>query len=396
MSYHLYQRKVYLKRMPLYVDRTQGIQTFGADNLYPQRMEEIKNDSKDTKNAVARLGSFIYGDGWEDLVLANLVMNAKGHKANKILRLLSPDRASFDGFALHFKYNLNFKIAEVSVLEFMYNRFGIADEEDDVHDIKYCTNWERDPYKSTQRAIKIFDYPVFNPDPNVVREQMMQHGWDNYPGQILFWTPKEGKYPYATFDPVANDAQTQAEISLFDVAAMQNGLTAATIFKYPGTFATKAEETEFKNDIQQYKGSTNAKSIIVIENPQGSEADLVESLQLQNTDKMHEGIDKRTKNAIRENFSQPMEILGHSPDAGMFNKQQILEAYEFYNTITDPYRVDTSEVFETIVKHWWQPLPIINFNIKPKAYVKTVVTTAVNNGQTANNPTGTGQVPANR
>ena len=333
MSYHLYQRKVFLKRLPLFIDRTHGIQTFGADNLYPQRMEEIKNESKDCKTAVNRLASFINGDGWEDLTLANMVFNRKGHKGNKILRLLSPDRATFDGFALHFKYNLNFKIAEVEVLEFMYNRFGIPDANDDYHDIKYCTNWERDPYKTPTYGIKILSYPKFNPNPEVVREEMMQWGIDKYPGQILFWTPKEGKYPYATFDPVANDAQTQAEISLFDVSAMQNGLTAATIFKYPGSFATKEEEKEFKADIQQYKGSANAKSIIVIENPQGQDADLVESLQLQNTDKMHEGIDKRTKNAIRENFSQPMEILGHSPEAGMFNRQQILEAYEFYNTI---------------------------------------------------------------
>lgn len=381
--------------MPLYIDRTQGIQTFGADNLYPQRMEEIKNESHTTKTAVARLTAFIHGDGWADPALANVVFNSKGHKGNKILRLLAPDRATFDGFALHFKYNLNFRIAEVSVVEFMYNRFGVPDEEDEFHQIKYCTNWERDIHKTQKAGIKILDYPKFNPDPNVVREQMMQYGWENYPGQILMWTPKEGKYPYATFDPVANDAQTQAEISLFDVSAMQNGLTAATIFKYPGSFQDKEEKNEFKTDLQQYKGSANAKSIIVIENPQGQEANLVESLQLQNTDKMHEGIDKRTKNAIRENFSQPMEILGHTPESGMFNKQQILEAYEFYNTITDPYRVDVSEVFEQIMRNWWQPLPIMNFSILPKAYVKTVTPSPATNGQTVNNTNGNQPIPAN-
>ena len=80
MSYHLYQRKVFLKRLPLFIDRTHGIQTFGADNLYPQRMEEIKNESKDCKTAVNRLASFINGDGSEDLSLANMVFKRKGHK----------------------------------------------------------------------------------------------------------------------------------------------------------------------------------------------------------------------------------------------------------------------------------------------------------------------------
>src|SRR5688572_29204951 len=112
MSYSL-QRAPYLKRVPTVVDLTYGIQAYDVDNLYIQRADEVRNRSFTLKSAIDRLCEFIDGEGFEDLNLANIRMNNTGMSSNDVLNILAQDKAPFNLFALHFKYNLNYKIAEV-------------------------------------------------------------------------------------------------------------------------------------------------------------------------------------------------------------------------------------------------------------------------------------------
>lgn len=367
MVYNL-QREPLLKRLPTVIDRTYEVQAYDVDNLYPQRAEEVKNRSYTLKSAVERLAEFIDGEGFEDFNLATLILNSEGQTANEVLDIIAQDKACFNGIALHIKYNLNYKISEVTPIEFMFCRLGIPDENGHVHEIKYNTNWERDFAKTENNLFEIYTYPVFNPNPEVVKEQIAEYGFENYPGQILYWTPKPGIYPKAPFDPVFDNAQAQSEIGVFELASIQNGFTATTIFKYPGQFESDEKRREFKKKLDMHKGAKGAKSTIVVENPSGEELDLVETIQMQNTDRMFEFTSKNVKNAIRECLSMPAEILGQLPETGMFNQQQIQDAYTYVNAITRGHRNQIERIFQKILAHWKTPLQIKTTRIKPQAY----------------------------
>jgi hypothetical protein len=363
-----YSREALIKRIPTFVDRTDGIQLYDRDNLYPQRVEEIRNRSYTIKSAVSKLANFINGEGWTDQVLAKTVVNDKGQTMNDILDLVSLDAATYScGFAIHLSVNMLGKYNGINVYPYKYFRYGLPDTDGDYYDIKYNTNWEKDPYKGIDSVKRIYTYPKFNPDPEEIKETVGQMGM-HYPGQVLFFSPVDGVYPEATFDAVLDHGQTQSEIGVFQLSAIQNGFMAGHIVAYPGKFTDDNTRQKVKDSFGQFKGAANANSFMVLEETGEKKAeDLVAKLEMQNTDKMYEFTSKDVKNSIREAFSMPAEILGQLPESGMFNQQQMQDAYTYYNATTSDYRRTIGSVFKKIFSNWVTPVTE-DFSIIPQKY----------------------------
>src|SRR6185369_3275833 len=167
-----YKYEPLLIRVPTWIDRRFQIQGYDADNLYPQRAKEAKNRSYTAKRACHTYGEFLNGEGFTDSKLSSLIVNRKGHTGNDFLDHICNSASWANGFFIHVGYNLNYKVNSVKVLDFEFNRFGLPDDDGDFGLIKYSTNWERNPYKGIKTVQEICDYPVFNPDPNVVKEQI--------------------------------------------------------------------------------------------------------------------------------------------------------------------------------------------------------------------------------
>ncbi len=367
-----------VKRLRTFVDLTDDIQWYTRNNLYPQIVESVRDRSYTIKSACEELGNFINGEGFADSSFADLVVNSKGQTSNDILSLLKVDAATYSGgFVVHLGVNMLGEYNNLSVWPLSNFRFGLPDDNGDVHDYKFNSNWEQDPYKEVNKAKRIFTYPKFNPNSEAIKEAIEEMGM-TYPGQVLYFSPLEDQYPLATFDSVLDQGQTQEEIGIFRLASIQNGLNATAIFSYPGKFENKQKEDEFKASINQFRGAEGAQSTIVIEDESGlrKAQDLVTPLTLPNNDKIHEFISKDDKNAIMEAFAQPKGILGVLPESGMFNQQQMQEDYIYYNTKTRKYRRQVTSVFKKIFANWHQPVSG-NFEIKELTY-GTPVTTVQN------------------
>jgi hypothetical protein len=217
------QREPLRKSLPTVIDRSYGIQSYDSDNIYPQRVDEVRESSYTAKSAVARLAEFIDGEGWQDQVLANIVFNSEGMTGNDILDIVAQDKAPYTGLALHFKYNpFTYRIMEVTPVEFMFCRLGLPDSNGNVMEIVYSRNWEMDWRKTTDTILEYEAFPVFDPNPEVVKAQIAHYGWDCYPGQIWYWTPKPGVYPKCRFHSVLDDAQSQSELGVYKLSNIQN------------------------------------------------------------------------------------------------------------------------------------------------------------------------------
>jgi hypothetical protein len=371
MIYSVQRPGPYVRRLDVVIDRTYGIQTYGVggDNLYPQRADAAKWGSFTLRSGIEVTTDFIKGQGFEDVNLANLIFNSDGMTGNDVLDYIAQDKAPFIGFALHFKYNLNFRIAEITPVDFMYNRLGYPDDRGEVCEIKYNINWEQDYNKTLNRNTEPEIYPVFNPNPDVVRAQMEQYGgWANYPGQILYWTPKPGVYPKARFDAVFDHAQVQAEIGESHLYGIQNKFSAQHILKYPGTFESDDKKREIKQGVAEFQGARGTNSMMVIEDPSGEGKPLVESLQMQNTDKMYEFTAKDARNSIREALQIPAPLIGQMPEQGMFNQEQIRDSYDYMNIKTSGDRDQIARVFQKVMSFWKDQVGFASFKIKPLQY----------------------------
>lgn len=371
----IYERhKPLLKRVPIVVDTYEKIQRYDIDNLYPQRVEEIAKRSYTTQSVIKRVADFLNGDGFADPELGKIIVNDAsffGTSLNKLLGQISFTYATWNSIALHIGYNLNYRISSITHIPFAYCRMGLHDQDGRVREIKYSTNWERDGRKEVSGR-QVYDYHVFNPDPQVVAAEMEEAGGiENYRGQILYVTPEFYQYPLCSFDPVIDHAQAQAELGMAKVANTQNSFLATMAILYPGEFESENERQQFQDLIANKSGARNMGSRIGLQDRSGTKkaSDIFQPLSPPNLDRLYEFTEKSVVDAIMENEAMPKEILGVRPDTGMFNQANMEQAYTYYNSITRNRRAAISEVIAMLMMNWENPV-ITDAAIAPQKYVQ--------------------------
>lgn len=386
-----------IKRLPVRVDYTDGaIQRFDKDNLYPQRAKETMYRSYTLTGIIEKLAGFLNGEGFVDANLNSIIVDDDGTTLRELLDKVSQDFAWANSFALHFQYDLNYQIAQICHVPVEYCRLGIPDDDGEVEKIVYCTNWERD-YLKEKKARRIIEYDRFDPNPEEVAEQIEECGGiEFYKGQIYYFS-LEGKdqYSKASFDAVFEQAQTQAEIALYVLNNVVNGFTAGHIMMYPGRFQDDTERATFKNRLKEHKGSMGANSIMVIETGTGDgtvkAGDLLVKTDLPNNDKMFEFTLNWIEKSILQNYGMPYEILGKVPDTGLFTKQQVEDAYTYYNAVTRDKRTILSRELSKIFMYWSKPI-VSDFKILDQRY--TVDSTALPSAPASAQPSAGAQPQA--
>lgn len=366
----------YLKRVPIISDPSEGILRYDYDNLYPQRAEEIVRRSYTLKAVIDRVADFLNGEGFLDPKIASLVVNTKGWRGqslNAVLNSVTPTFAKFNSICLHIGYDLNYRVASIEPIKFEYIRLSLRE----TGELMYSTNWERDGRKENIHNAEI--YHAFNPNPDVVAAQIEEAGGiEDFKGQILYFTPDPGQYPLASFDPVFDHAQAQGELGVLKISDIQNNFLSTLAIIYPGEFASDAEEFEFKKLISSKSGARGAGSRIGIQDKTGLKkaGDIFQQLSPVSLDKLYEFTETSVMNAIMENEAMPKELLGVRPESGMFNQDNMEQAYTYYNAITRNRRAIISEVFSYILQHWSKPIAS-DCKIKQQEYIqKTVEETA--------------------
>jgi hypothetical protein len=372
----LYEKnKPLLKRVPIVVDTYEGIQRYDLDNLYPQRVEEIAKRSYTALSVIKRVADFLNGDGFADPIIGQMKVNDYsmfGTSLNKLLSQVSFQYATWNSIALHIGYNLNYRISSMTYIPFSYCRMGLPDSEGRVRVIKYSTNWERDGRKEVaDRTIET--YNIFNPDTEIIAQEIEDAGGiENYKGQIFYFTPEFYQYPLASFDAVIDHAQAQAELGLGKVANTQNSFLSTMAILFPGEFESEAEKQQFQDLIANKSGARNMGSRIGLQDRSGTKkaSDIFQPLTPPNLDRLYEFTEKAVVDAIMENEAMPKELLGVRPDTGMFNQQNMEQAYTYYNSITRNRRSSISEAFSMLLSYWENPI-ITDAEIAPQRYVQS-------------------------
>ena len=111
-----------IKKAPQRIDvsylATLGIKSYGRNNLYPQQAKAILDSSSTGAQCADRYARFIEGEGLQNPVIYNLVVNHYGETTDDLLTAISQDIANYGGFALHVNYNLACQISEVQFVPF--------------------------------------------------------------------------------------------------------------------------------------------------------------------------------------------------------------------------------------------------------------------------------------
>ena len=252
-----------------------GIKTYGDNNLYPQQVRDIVQASPTGRTCVERRATYLEGDGLRSRILADAVCNVAGDTFDDVHHLCAGDYAFSDGIALHVNYNLLGQIVSLACVPFENCRLEEEDEEGVIGHVVVHPDWRG---KKTRggKAIKVnVDtielFPVFNPDPAVVQQQIMASGGiEFYKGQILY-VSNTGRltYPLPQFDAALTDMSTEEGLVNVNQRNVRNGFLPGgmlVIRKGQNTEDNDPRDNDgFASTLETAQGDMNTQKIFLVE-----------------------------------------------------------------------------------------------------------------------------------
>lgn len=365
-----------------------NLQSYGEDNLYPQRVASIIGGSSVGGTCLDRYATFIEGNGFDSQDFSDFTCNRFGDTIDDILHLVSLDMAKYHGFALHVNYDALGHIVELQHIHFEDSRLEEEDDNGYVAHIAIHPDWSGQKTRAG-KVIKIDENNVkkifpFNPKPEVVMNQIeFCGGIENYCGQIL-WVSFDGRYQYPKpiYDKIVTALSTDEGIDNVLYRNVRNNfMIAGALVHKKGTLIGMDDDGNpiepdkrdemFGEGLNTFLGDTNAASIMDI--TYENEEDKPDFLNFRGTnfDKEFDSTQSSITAKIYAAFQQEVWYLISIGKVG-FGGTVLKDAYDVYNSFVSPQRRAISRAFAKIFYYWntdEKPQNTGNFEIQPLVLV---------------------------
>lgn len=298
-----------------------------------------------------------------------------GRPFSAVFRGVVSDLCRFGGVAIHVDYNGVGDIVDMQHVPFEFCRMCLPDEETGrVERIAVNSDWtgvKRAPKKDNTQYV-----PVFDPDrDHVLRQMEAAGGVEAYVGQLLYATLNaDNEYPLCRYDARLTDAATEVAISNVKYRNAENNFMPASVMVLPeysgDTPDNNAPDYARDERIEQIKkavGSKNACKVMVFTKLPGDTEIEVKKIEGENYDSAFINTEKTVKENIGQSFTQP-PILRCEQVSNGFADDMMVQAYNFYNSVTQEERDMLSETFRRIFASWYMPLDLSKITIEKLKY----------------------------
>lgn len=370
---------VSVDRLPIFRSNAQGIYLYGGDNNYPRKIMQSADRNDLLVTVREKQIDFIAGLGFPGATAMDVkndtavVINSKGQTAYDLLRFFADQKSNIN-VAIQVNYNLLGEAVEFNMIQYDFVRRKIPRRNEKFTRYIITNIWHLENDYSTWGnaakimefnkwvdkkeselsfiALEIFDY---NPDPAIIREQIeISGGIENYPGQLFYKKRTEDIYQKALYDSLADKFQFLAECDLGSLSNIQNGYSAGGIFKHFGNLTGTKEVEAFTGKVRNVTGAKNFGRVIGVPIPPNADmrvpGRMFEPTEMQNIDKLYEKQTERAEKGIERRYSVPNSILGDDT-TGNFATQKMQEAFDAFNTSTQPLRTEVEIEITTLFKN---------------------------------------------
>ena len=352
----------------------EGIYNYGLANVYPQQMLAYMYASGVCMAATRKLKDFIYGDGFMNENLNDIVVDRHGSTLLELLEKAAQQKSIFDTYAFHINYNALLQVVEVRPIPVEFCRLGDPETEH-RNKIAIWNNWAGESPHPNESRNDIEYIDIYTDNLEEIERQIEEAGgFLNWKGQILYYN-NEQTYTYSkvTFDAVRDDVITDAAFSTYRKKNVKSSFSASGIIKYNALTESEAERREIIQQIKGNQGDEEAGNVMVIfptEGEIGSE-DPIEftPIQQNNIDNLYVNQEQSVNSRIIGLFNQPRALHGFFDDTGIYNTDLLSTAYAYYNEQTKKQRTETSKVFKKVFSNWHdESLRTVDFKIKPQSF----------------------------
>lgn len=333
------------KRIDKKPSRSEGIINYDSDNAYPQRIEDIINSSSVGTLCHNLALRFTVGQGFKDETFYKKKINAKGLTPDKLLRKVADNLLKFNGVAVHVNYNANYEIVDYNFIPFSWCRLT-AQDSDYPNKVAVYDDWQKIDGRIKKEDIDYIDF--FNPAPNVIEKQVAEAGgWENYNGQIYYYTNVGKSYPLSPLDSFLEDLQTDAKTKLFKYRNVSTNFMASHFIEVD-EFEDEDERTDFQNALSDFQGADDALKIMLLEKRVGQESSFnLQKVDIQGVDRLYEYTESSVRDSIlRSYLIPPVLLLETSGKLG--SSKEIQDATNYYNGIVKYNQILIEEIFSEL------------------------------------------------
>lgn len=358
-----------------------GIQNYDMANDYPQKVEEIVKASGTGLSCVRTYAKFIYGHGFNDLAISQVIANSRGETLDYVLKRAARDLAMFNGFAIHVNYNARYRITEMYHVPFEHCRFEMRDRDTrQFNRVAVYDDWtHRDADRKAVRKDDIDFIDMFDPNPEVIRMQVEKarieanedapSGWPYYKGQIYYYSGAgEKEYPAPIYE--AELTNMRSEEGIDNVVARNvtcNFLPGVMMVDINNEAESDEQFNALQNELRAYQGDENAGNIFLVQVKSKEEIPTKIDLHGNNYDKEFTVSQQYLPDAIGRGFNQPPILRAQDVNTG-FSTTEMISAYKYYNTQTEDERQELQTVFALLFQYWGLPGELTDAFIMPLSY----------------------------
>lgn len=178
--------------------RNKDYMFYGENNLYPEALIEMYDTSAIHHTAIQAIKDGIFGKGIENI--GDEYINTQGETIDEIFEKITLDYTLYQGYSLNVIWNKEgTQIAEIYHLPFSNVRSGKKNEEDEVEEYYYSSDW------SNLRKYKEMPYRAFDPTDNKQENASQIFYYFNY-------TPGNDVYPLPAYVAASNDIVLDAKV----------------------------------------------------------------------------------------------------------------------------------------------------------------------------------------
>jgi len=359
------------RRFNVKANKTEGIINYDDDNAYPQRVLYTIASSGIGVSCVNLYSKYIQGQGFADSVFYKAVVNRFGLTNDELLRLCATDYARFKGFAIHVKYNPLLEVNELSWVPFWWCRKSLPDSNMYSSKIVVYDDWDRN--KGGYKKDKAKELDLYNPDADVISKQIeTAGGYENYKGQIFYFTGNGNEYPTAPCDAVLEDLETDSQIKLYNWRCVKTGFINQSVMTVLGEFADDKEREEYMRGIEGFQGAENSNSILVLEAKTKEDVAVITPLSTNINDKLFQFTKESVVGSVIQCFNQPKILLSIEEAGSLSDASKLNQAKVYYDEVTYSDRLVFEECFTKLFKNWYNAdvNPSGNYSIIPVSGLK--------------------------
>lgn len=319
--------------------RTKKWVMWGEKNDYPDWLIDLYEGSSIHSTIIRSKMEQVVGEGVRsstDSSVVNEYVNSEMETLDELLKKVTLDYVIFGSFALNIIWTNDRSNFEIYHIDFSKVRYGKKDEEDNITEYFYTTNWQN------TRKYPPKEYESFNPKGNENPETIYVY---------RSYTPGKSYYPNPDYIGTIASINLDMNMVKFHDYSISNGLTPSLHINIPERLENE-ELLELEREIEENFTGIDGRRVMVSSSDGPENKISIEPINISVNDNYYQTIMDLIKQNILSGhrITSPL-LLGIRDTGGGLgsNKDEILVSYEhFYRTCIRPYQQDIMDCFNKI------------------------------------------------